>query len=380
MRVKSGAWLDLVNLIYDAAGDARLWPVLLQKLAEPTHSDFGSLSSINRESASLNAGYTFGMDAADARFFNETYSSKENPILRAARDRGFWTPGIVAAGHDICPELFETDYYNDYLRPRDLSYSIGGIILQEKANGSLVYLSRGRSAGPYTPKEASLLQTLMPHMNRSVMLHNRIVAADSKAASIAEVLNRMPIGVIIVEENGRVLTFNDYANDVISQNDGLGIKAGQILASVSRETNELSRLIRGADKSSSQLDAQPGGAMTVSRPSFRRPFEITVTPLAGAQSSGGARQPKAAVFITDPEREFESGEYVAQRFKLTPAETKLTTALMCGKTLKEAAEEFSVTFNTVRSQLQKIFEKTETNRQADLVRLVSNSRLQFRRS
>jgi DNA-binding CsgD family transcriptional regulator len=325
-----------------------------------------------------------GLHLRDGRcrraLFQPDLSSRENPILRAARDRGFWTPGIVAASHDICPEYFETDYYNDFIRPPHLDYGVGGIILQEKADGSLVLLSRGKSAGPYTPKEALLLQTLMPHMKRAVELHNRIAAADAKAASITEVLDRLPIGTILVEENGTVVTFNRYAGDVISQNDGLSIKAGQILASVSRETNELLRLIRGAVKTCSQIGAQPGGAMTISRPSFRRPFEITVTPLGGAQSSGGARQPKAAVFITDPEREFESGEYVAQRFKLTPAETKLTTALMCGKTLKEAAEEFSVTFNTVRSQLQKIFEKTETTRQADLVRLVSNSRFQFRRS
>ena len=45
-------------------------------------------------------------------------------------------------------------------------------------------------------------------------------------------------------------------------------------------------------------------------------------------------------------------------------------AVFEGLTSKEAAENLGLSFHTVRVQLARIFEKTNTNRQAELVRLM----------
>jgi DNA-binding CsgD family transcriptional regulator len=55
---------------------------------------------------------------------------------------------------------------------------------------------------------------------------------------------------------------------------------------------------------------------------------------------------------------------------VTPAETRLALALFEGLTLQEAAAIFSVSPHTVHAQLASIFEKTGTNRQSQLVRLM----------
>jgi DNA-binding CsgD family transcriptional regulator len=54
-------------------------------------------------------------------------------------------------------------------------------------------------------------------------------------------------------------------------------------------------------------------------------------------------------------------------FSLTPAETRLAECLLEGMSLRQAAASLGVGYETARKTLKSIFEKTGTNRQAQLV-------------
>lgn len=60
----------------------------------------------------------------------------------------------------------------------------------------------------------------------------------------------------------------------------------------------------------------------------------------------------------------------AARFGLTPAEGNIATLLMEGKTLHQIASDLGVSRTTVAFHLRHIFQKTATNRQAELVALL----------
>ena len=47
--------------------------------------------------------------------------------------------------------------------------------------------------------------------------------------------------------------------------------------------------------------------------------------------------------------------------------------LLEGLQLADIAQRYGVTVNTVRTQIQRLFDKTKTNRQSDLVRVVASS-------
>jgi DNA-binding CsgD family transcriptional regulator len=57
-------------------------------------------------------------------------------------------------------------------------------------------------------------------------------------------------------------------------------------------------------------------------------------------------------------------------FGLTPAEARIATLLAEGLSLKQIAEVQGTQHDTVRKQLRSIFEKTSTNRQPELIRLL----------
>ena len=67
------------------------------------------------------------------------------------------------------------------------------------------------------------------------------------------------------------------------------------------------------------------------------------------------------------------GEAFARLHKLTGGELRVLMALAQGLGAKEAADMLGISEPTVRSHLQRIFSKTGTPRQADLMRLMQNS-------
>ena len=62
---------------------------------------------------------------------------------------------------------------------------------------------------------------------------------------------------------------------------------------------------------------------------------------------------------------------LSRDFGLTAAEVRLAARLREGLTLKDAAADLGVSFNTVRNQLRAVFDKMGLNRQSDLVRALS---------
>ena len=55
------------------------------------------------------------------------------------------------------------------------------------------------------------------------------------------------------------------------------------------------------------------------------------------------------------------------RFFFTPAEAKLVTRLVAGSSLRQAAHELNITYETARTTLKSIFQKTGSHRQAELI-------------
>lgn len=62
---------------------------------------------------------------------------------------------------------------------------------------------------------------------------------------------------------------------------------------------------------------------------------------------------------------------LADQHRFTAAETRLLQRLAAGQGLRAIAEDFHVSYTTVRSHLRMLFQKTGCRRQSDLVRLVT---------
>jgi DNA-binding CsgD family transcriptional regulator len=62
--------------------------------------------------------------------------------------------------------------------------------------------------------------------------------------------------------------------------------------------------------------------------------------------------------------------FLKDRFDLTPAEARLVARLMTGESLRSCSKALGIQYETVRTNLKSVFQKTKTHRQAELVMVV----------
>ncbi len=141
-------------------------------------------------------------------------------------------------------------------------------------------------------------------------------------------------------------------------------------AAVLAEDAALQRLIRQACDANGD-EPRAGARLAVSRKSGRKPYTVQVMPLrlnrAGFLNGAAA----ALVLIVDPERAAHlPPEDLQKLYELTPAEAEVAIRVIKAHGLQNVADELHVTLSTVRVHLQRVFEKTGTRRQAELVRML----------
>jgi len=121
-----------------------------------------------------------------------------------------------------------------------------------------------------------------------------------------------------------------------------------------------------ADAAEFMAHNESGGVVPVPRRAPLPDLLANVAPLAGERQAGFA-----LVLIQDPlDLDTALERQVREAFGATPAEARLGAALARGLTRQEHAAAMGVKASTVKTQLGGLFLKTDTRREADLVRLL----------
>ena len=111
--------------------------------------------------------------------------------------------------------------------------------------------------------------------------------------------------------------------------------------------------------------------MRALRPSGKRPYAIVVAPVSRRYPVLSVLRPAVCIMITDPdERRPLPSHRVQAAFGLTEAEARLASLLASGAELRSAAAELKITYGTARARLAEIFQKTETRREGELIKLL----------
>ncbi len=92
---------------------------------------------------------------------------------------------------------------------------------------------------------------------------------------------------------------------------------------------------------------------------------------AGRAATGRAYRVVAALFVRKVAMESLSGEIIARSFDLTPAELRVMLSIVDAGGVPETAAALGTAESTVKTHLRRVFAKTGTSRQADLVKIAA---------
>ena len=363
-------FLDLVDCVYAAAEDPNLWDAFLERIGGVVGSTLNALVFEDVRTRHASVARSVGFDPAFIPAY-ESYFAARNAWMLAATP-GRFGAGSIATSEELLPDavFLQTEYYTDFLRKMGSRYLVGAFVSRDANALAHLSLIAPKRRGPFGHDDVTLLRKLTPHLRRALELHRRIadLAADRRLAM--EALDRVDVGLVVVDRRSRVLLTNRAAEAIFVARDGLSLNP-ELTAARSREAAALRALVAGAAATGAGEAAGSGGTMHVSRPSMRRPYTVMVAPLRSQESIFGCREGAAVVFVADPERRLETRPSVLRRlYGLTPAESALASRLLEGETLRTAADRLSITLNTAKTHLRHLFEKTGTNRQSELVRVL----------
>jgi len=177
-----------------------------------------------------------------------------------------------------------------------------------------------------------------------------------------DVLERIGCGGLLLDGDGDVLAVNETAKRLLAPNS----QHGADHRPVHRRT--INALLRPQGSTRLPLDT---ACWHIVPREEKRQLIVHATPIMnGAERANGT-----LLMIIDLEESPRPTQDVLKRiFGLTRAEAQLAIALSSGSSLDEIAETRDhQTIGTLRKHLAAIFEKTRTNRQAELVALLART-------
>ena len=358
--------------LYEAALDDALWPTA-SALVEEAVGTGGSTLSVGegfdddvrlRFARFLQRGHS--REDLAREYFNVYHPHDERlPRLRR-RSHGqlVHVPDLYAEG-----ELKTSPVYNEGLRR--MGGDEGLLVRFDGPDGSRIIWGTGNPlGGGWQSARIQLLERLLPHIYRSVLIRQALAAADALGAGLAGLLDNDRIGVVQLDRGGRVLGANAPALEILRRGDGLLDRDGALDAWLPADR---SRLRRRLGRALPDYWSEPpvGGSMTVQRPSGRSRLGLHVSPVGDRAADFGGRRVAALVLVVDPARRPRiDAQRVAVTLGLTPSEGRMSALLAEGLKVREIAAATGWRETYVRWMIQQVFRKLGVSGQVALVRQV----------
>ncbi len=271
----------------------------------------------------------------------------------------------------VAPERGDTDTTtacDDVLAERCMAHIDTG-----DDNVCYIGFARRCSNTPFDPERIRLVESLLPHLGQTCAMNRRF---ESMRAVSAAVMNRFEIyhvGVAMVDAHGALQYCNKAARRIFEQADGLRVDDGRIAALQPAETQELLRSVREHIHSDLPDGHFAPRLLRISRGQGGSPLSVAFSPYRGGSSPvmrcGSAGH--AVMMIYNPDRPpVERTDVITQIHGLSTQESALACAIAAGESLEDIARENKRSLEAVRSQLKRVFRKTGTSRQTELVKLV----------
>ena len=361
--------LELIGLIYDSADDASRWPAFLTAFAHAIGAPRCALLIHDTEGDGAAAVCWHGWPDADIQLYFDQYVAGD-PWRTATFGL---SEGLVAADHEFYPreELESSRTFREFYASRDCIHTMGGIILVTRTGKSFITCHRGAQDGPFGEVEKSILRELIPHLKRTALLHGELGSLRRQLSTFTGHLERYPYAFLLADAERRVLYSNAAAREMVAARDGLAIENGRLTALSPRWETAFGKAVAettvGRNASVHRLE--------VRRPSRRKSYRVILIPIDDSHTIPlGAAVPAISVLVIDPDSfSTPDPEVLRELFSLTPAEARVCAKLVLGQNAEEIAAESKVSIETIRSHTKRIFSKTATGRQSELVSLILRS-------
>jgi DNA-binding CsgD family transcriptional regulator len=236
--------------------------------------------------------------------------------------------------------------------------------------------ARRDSAGAcgFDPERVRVVASLLPQLRQCVAIAHRLESMQALNSTVMDRFERYHVGVVLVDDECSLQYCNLAAHRLLEAGNGLCLDPlGRLAAREPADDAALRRSLRNTIGGGLSAPDPAPGLLKVRRAREDTPLVIAITPYRGVAGSllrGGSRG-SAVVMIHDPDSPPVTRRDLVRRvLELSEQESQLVCALAEGASLEDFAQRSGRSLEAVRSQLKRVFRKTGTSRQVELVRMV----------
>jgi DNA-binding CsgD family transcriptional regulator len=174
-------------------------------------------------------------------------------------------------------------------------------------------------------------------------------------------------GAMLVAEEGHPQLANQIAQAILKQKDGIALASTGLVTERASDTRLLHKLVQDAIQSP-ELGEPRESPITLQRRAASKSLIVRVMPGPGLGRRIGGEKRTALLKLYDQDRAIVVDEGALIRlYGLTRGEASFAARLVRGKSIEEAANELFISIHTARTHVKRIFMKTDTHRQSELL-------------
>jgi DNA-binding CsgD family transcriptional regulator len=358
---------SLIGAIYEAGTDFSLWPYALGRIAAAFDAPSAGMAR-QGETPSDCWIFSSGMEPDYEKKYIDYYHSV-NPIWQSVPSAPV---GTVQTDTMVIPrrELSRTEFFNDFLVPQRMGGLLNAVVLMEEGRQTVVTVQGNRE---FEASHVELHKLLTPHLQRAVQINIKLARAKLNQIASVATLNHLEEGILFVDLNAKIVFANKAAEKFFANRD-LRLNKGRLQASSAAETATLHAVI--AKCAETGIRHRRSDFVSLHRDAGRSPLSLLIAPLPmEIPLSPIALRPMAVIFVNDPDKNNKpTVVQLREKFGMTRAEAGFAVEILKGDGIQAAADRLSISRSTARTHLSRIFDKTGTRRQAELVRVLISTK------
>jgi DNA-binding CsgD family transcriptional regulator/PAS domain-containing protein len=371
-RLSLADFSSVIEDIYDCALNSENWRSVLPRIAELIDSPKITMGITDYAVTREVRLYQHGFDERYVKLYFEKYAAA-NPVFIAGHTRpvgDVYTTGMVVDRQ----EFFESRFYREWAQPQRLHDTISVHALKSGRRNAGITALRHDDQPLYQEQDIEIYRLLAPHICRAFAISDALDLKTITSQVLEATLDALTSGVYLTGFDGRIVYMNRAAEQQIRSANTLRI-VNHRLEPLNPEAR--ATMAHAISSAISDEASMPVGGFTLALPaSDNTGLVATVLPLDRGQrrTVSGPFAAAAAIFVQDPLTvPVLPGVALAKIYGLTPAEMRVLLAMSPGLAIKEAADILGIGENTAKTHLQRIFSKTGTSKQAELMILLRNS-------
>lgn len=353
----------LVGAIYRAVLEPDTWPQVIAGICSEVGGAAGWIALHYPSQVRSVYQIEFGTDPDRQRALREHYVAA-SPFIGITHHVALGD--IVSVGDVIDYEEFtEGRFFREWARPQGWNDFILAVTALEADRFSWLGICLRERATAEQKRQIALLR---PHVERALRISDLLEIKSAEAADLAAAVAGLATGLVLVDADLGVRGLNPAAERLLGHAGWPAFAAGRLRPPKSAAGAELRDAV--ASCADGRLD-RAGASILFDGEDEGLGLLVHVLPLSRPLTAPESKA-VAALFLTDPlATERAPMDHFVKAYALTPSETRVLLALLEGKSPRAIATSQGVSMPTVRTHLHRLFDKTGTSGQTDLVRLAA---------